>query len=279
MSRRISSSNVQLGESLIVGQYSKFAVGGSFDDDKELTKEELYLEQKENELKDKFDQMLLDAQAQANSIINEAQIQAAQILKESKQKIKQEEEKFEVFKNQVLEEKRQEGQKIGYEEGFQKASEDVHFKVINLEAIADSSFKLKKEIILSAEQEILQLSIVIAEKILKQQLEVKPELIIEIIRAAINELKDKEEIKIIVNPALKDQLYNFSKELKNILKGMKTIKIVEDKTIHPNSAIIESPESRIDARLESQISEITQEIMKDFAESPVLGKIWQCEQG
>jgi len=272
LSKRIRSSNVQLGESFIVGHSPKFSAGSSFDDG-ELSKEELHLQHKEKEFKQKLDQMLLDSQHQANTIIEEAKNKAAQLLEEVKQTAKTQEEEFELFKNNTLEETRQAGMQLGFEEGYQKASEEVFSKVINLEAIANSSFNLKKEIILSAELEILQLSIVIAEKILKKQLEIKPEMITEIIRAAINELKDKEEIKIIVNPALKEQLYDFSEELKTVIKGMKSIKIVEDKTIHANSAIIESPESRIDARLETQIAKITEELMKTFEEEPVLADI------
>lgn len=274
MSKRIRSSNVQLGESLIVGHPIKLTTGEGFDD-AELSREELYLQLKEKEFKQKIDQMHIDAQHQADSIIEEAKNNAARILEESKQSVEKQQEELEILKNNTLEEARQTGMQIGMEEGYQKATEEVFSKVINLEAIADSSFQLKKEIILSAEHEILQLSIAIAEKILKKQLEIKPEMITEIIRAAINELKDKEEIKIIVNPALKDQLYNFSEELKTAIKGMKTIKIVEDKTIHANSAIIESPESRIDARIETQIAQITEELMETFAEEPVLGEI--CE--
>ncbi len=58
-----------------------------------------------------------------------------------------------------------------------------------------------------------------------------------------------------------------------LLKEMKIIKIIEDKTIHANSAIIESPESRIDARLETQIAQITGKLMKIYSEEPVLEEI------
>lgn len=272
MSKRIKSSNVQLGESFIVEHSLKLTPVGNFNDD-ELSNEELSLQVKEREFKQKCDQILIDAQNKANSIIEEANNKAAQMLEESKQYAAKQKEELEVLKNNTLEEARQEGIQTGFNEGYQKASEEVYSKVVNLEAIADSAFNLKKEIILSAELEILHLSIAIAEKILKQQLEIKPEMITQIIKAAINELKDKEEIKIIVNPALKEQLYNFSEELKIAIKGMKTIKIIEDKTIHANSAIIESPESRIDARLETQIAQITEQLMKTFADEPVLGEV------
>ena len=275
MSKRIKSSDVQLGESFIIGQVFKSSFEGDFNDDAELSREELYSQLKENEFKQKLDLMLAESQQQSASIIAEAENKAAQLSKESELLAVKRQEEFEIFKTAVSEEAKKEGFKLGYEEGHQKAYEDVHLRVINLEAIAGTAFKLKKEIILSAEQEILQLSISVAEKILKQQLEIKPEMILEIIRVAINELKDKEEIKIIINPALKEQLYTFSEELKTSIKGMKIIKITEDRTIHPDSAIIESPESRIDVRFDTQIAEITREIMKTFAEEPVLGEIYE----
>ncbi len=273
MSKRIKSSNVQLGESFIVDNSFNLSEDENIIGGNELDKEELYLDLKEKEFKKRVDKMLLDAQQEAFSIIEEAKNSASQILEQAQQKAKQQEEELEILKNNTLEKSRQEGINFGYQEGYQKASEEVFSKVMNVEAIANSSFKIKKEIILSAEQEILQLSIVIAEKILKQQLKIKPEMIIEIIKAALNELKDKEEIKIIINPALKDQLYNFSDELKNTVKGIKTIKIIEDKTIRADSAIVESPESRVDARLETQIAKVTEEIMKTYEEKPVLTEI------
>ena len=84
MSKRIKSSNVQLGESFIVEHSLKFTPVGNFNDD-ELSNEELSLQIKEREFKQKCDQMLIDAQSQANSIIEEANNKAAHILEESKQ--------------------------------------------------------------------------------------------------------------------------------------------------------------------------------------------------
>jgi len=265
LNRRIISSSVQFGESKVVGQPLKYEETGGFEEG-ELSHEQIYLKQKEQELKQRFDQMMETSKTQAQAILDDAKLQATQIIKEAGEEAAQ----IETIKQQALEEARQQGAQMGYDEGYQKAYQDVHLLVENIEAIADSTFKIKKEILLSSEQEILELSIVIAEKILKQQLKIKPEMITEVIKAAIGELKDKEEIKIIINPALKEQLYNFSEEMKATMKGLKTVKIIEDKTIHANSAIVESPESRIDARIDTQIAKITEELMKTFAQEPVI---------
>jgi flagellar assembly protein FliH len=275
LSRRIIGSNVQLGDSRVVGQPLK-QTAGSFDEPL-LSKEELYQQLKEKEFKDKLDRMMHEAKQQADAIIEDAKLKGVQILDEAAEKIRLQEDQLAIHSNQVFEDARQEGFQQGYEEGKGQAYSDVLNTIANLEAVADSAYKIKKEIILSSEQEILELSRVIAERVLRQQLQIKPEFIIEVIRAAINELKDKEEIKIIVNPSLKEQMYNFSEELKQTIKGMKVIKIVEDKTIHANSAIIESPESRIDARLEAQVAEVFAQLMQSFEEEPVLAEIIEQE--
>jgi len=220
--------------------------------------------------KEKVDLIFKKAEEQAANIILEAQKQAVFLMEQAKTKNLIKEKEIDAKIKIATDEGRQSGYNAGYEDGLQKATEDIFQKVSHLEAIAVSSFNIKKEIILSAEQEILQLSLAIAERVLKQQLEIKPEMIELIIKSAIMELKDKDEIKIFINPALKDQLYNYSEELKTTIKGLKVVKIIEDKTINPDSAIVESLESRIDARLESQVAEIAREIMRTFAEEPDL---------
>ena len=276
--RRIRSNEVQLGEAFVVGSSKgcEYQMGGSFDDS--VSKEEVYFKLKEKEFKDKLDGMLGAAQHKASEVLNKARDQAANIVQMAETETKRKLEEAETQKQQVFEEARQQGAALGHQEGYQQGQHDIYGMVVNLEAIADATFDLKKEIILSAEQEILQLSILVAERILKKQLEIKPEMVNEIIKAAINELKDKEEIKIIINPALKEQLYNVSEELKTAIKGLKTIKIVEDKTIHPDSAIVESPESRIDARIETQVAKITEELMQSFQEEPAVQEIIEQEE-
>lgn len=274
MSKRIKSSDVQLGESFLMEHSLNYSTGEGFG----AGKEEVYARLKEKEFKEKLDKMLESAHRQAKTIIDEAKEKAAEITKEAVRETQKKEEELIIFKEKVREDARLEGAEAGYEEGRENARNEIYATVKNIETIAESSFKIKKEIILSAEREILELSIAVAERILKKQLEIKPEMINEIIKFAINELKDKDEIKIIINPALREQLYNFSEEVKSSLKGMKVVKIIEDKTIHADGAIIESPESRIDVRLETQIAKITEEIMKSFEEEPASKEIYEAEE-
>lgn len=209
---------------------------------------------------------LSEAAIEAQKIISKAQENAEIIIKEAENKAQ------EMF-NQAQEEALKAGYTSGYEAGLNQIQIDFINQIKAVETVAKSSFAVKKEIITSAEQELIKLSITIAEKLVRQKLEIQPELILSIVKAAINEIKDKEEIKIIVNPAVTNCLCEFSESLKQDFQGLEKIKIVEDKTIPLEGVIVESLESRIDARLDSQINEISKKLLKEAAENPVLNEI------
>ena len=78
----------------------------------------------------------------------------------------------------------------------------------------------------------------------------------EITISAINQLKDKEEVTIIVNPQLVQNIVNLSEEFKNEISQLKHIKIIEDSSLSVDGTIVSTPLSRIDSRISSQIDEI-----------------------
>lgn len=207
-----------------------------------------------------------ESEIEAQNIISAAQQEAARIIEEIQNK------SGELY-NQAQEEGAKAGYTAGYENGISQIQNDFINQIKSVDIIAKSAFSVKKEIILSAEQEILQLSIAIAEKLISQQLEINPKTILNIVKAAINQLKDKEEVKISVNPTVTNYLYEFSDELKQSINGLEKIKIIEDRTIPSDGVIVESLDSRVDARLDSQINEITKNIMKELADHPLMEEI------
>lgn len=242
---RIKASSIQLGNSYIVGGEKKEVLADL--PEKNIQSEEEFLIPYKNQA----NEIIANAQAEAKKILEEVALNSQEIFKQSQE----------------------EGYKAGYDAAQSQAFNDMTNQINSIDLLAKSTFKVKKEIILSSEFEILQLSITIAEKIIKQQLEINPEIVLNIIRAAINELKDKEEVKIIINPLHTENLYNFSDELKKSVQGIKNIKIIEDKTVPPDGIIVESVESRIDASLSTQIAEITRQLLDEATNTPILEEI------
>lgn len=268
MSSRIDSSSVQLGGNFILESKVNPLVLNSV-----VEKEVDPLE----EIREKSQEIIANAQKianeKANSIIDKAAEEASNIIEAAHVKAQQILVDSEVSVRNAQEEGYQLGQKNGYDDGFRQVYEDLNEQIKSVDLIAESSFKVKQEIILSSEKEILELAITISEKILKEYLMVKPETILGIIRAGISNLKDKEEVKVIINPAHAASLYEMEEDFKNTVKGLKSIRIIEDRTVPYDGIMIESADSRIDASVSSQIEQITKEILKEASANPAFDTI------
>ena len=257
LNNRIRSSNVQLGKSLTL-------------ENKNFSAEDLTPEKKKEremkEFKKNLGAINAEAKNKGRAIVEEAEKKAAEIIRQAEEDAQKKAEESEIAKQQAVEEGYAAGFQKGQEEGTLSAKQDITEKVWSVKTLTSATFRIKQEIINSAEKEILELSTAIAEKIIRQKLELQPELMKEIIKSAIEQLSDREEIKIIINPALTENLYEFVEELKETIRGIKTIKISEDKTIPRDGVIVESPDSRIDGRIETQLGEIVRTLMLEFSE-------------
>jgi flagellar assembly protein FliH len=221
------------------------------------------------------DEILNTAKAQAEEIINQAQQQAQQITQEAEAQSQNMIAQAGEIQRQANEAGLQDGYNQGYQNGFNQISGELVNQIKMVDIIAKSSFRVKQEIIKSAKQDILELTIAIAEKILKNTLNSAPETILSIIKAAISELKEKEDIKISINPANAVHLYQYSEILKETVYGLRNLKIIEDKTIPVDGFIVESVDSRIDAGISTQIDAISRAFIKDEQDSFIMEEIPQ----
>lgn len=241
---RIRSDAVILGGSYVVGKDNAT---------------DLYKEQILNTAKQQAEAIIAQAQAQANEIIQNATQQSESMVAE--------------IQKQAHETGFQNGYNDGYQNGFNQISNELANQVKTVEVLAKATFDVKKEIIISSEKDIIELTIAIAEKIIKTKLDLAPEILIQIVKSAISDLKEKEHVKISINPENAVHLYQYSEILKELINGLKNLKIIEDKTVPIDSFIVESIDSRIDAGIKTQINEITRELITEAQQNPSLEDI------
>lgn len=248
MNNRIKSSSIQFGESFVLG------------DDKNAKVESEKIEAEVRQ------QITARVQTEKRVIIDQANKQAEEIIQQAQA---QGQEILEQFKQQGY----KEGFDKGYQDGYNKYQNDCAQIIQGLNAVAKTNFELKKEILQSSEKEILELTVAVAEKILKEKINLEPELILGIIKGAISQLEEREEIKILVNPYIAKRIYEYLDNIKQSVNGIEIIKIIEDKTVPIHSALVESPTSRIDARLDAQLAEITKQLITEADKEPLVGEL------
>lgn len=200
---------------------------------------------------------LKSAETKAQEIIEEAKKQSAQLIEDAKFQAQEE-------IDAATEEGRKAGFQAGEKQGFQAISKELTDKIVAVNDFAKTSFELKNEIIKSAHLDIVNLIIQISQKICTKSLKLDENILKEITIKAISALKDKESINIIVNPEMAGKIYEISDELKERISQLKSIKIIEDKSVSPDGTIIESPLSRVDDRISSQINEISEKLLNSL---------------
>jgi flagellar assembly protein FliH len=115
---------------------------------------------------------------------------------------------------------------------------------------------LKKRTLENVEAEIVQLSLAIAEKVIHLEATTNREVIRGVLKEAIKNITDRENMKIRVHP----QDFHFMVEIKNdflqSFDGIRNMSFVEDESIQRGGAIIETICGEVDARLDQQFNEI-----------------------
>lgn len=243
MSSRIKSGNIQLGES--------FVVPIDQSDHNKKIQEALAKEQ----------EIIKQGEQQAQEIIAQAQKQAEEIIEQAKQQALSE-------VDAITQQAHNEGFEAGRQEGLEDITNELQDKIISVNDFAKCNFDLKGNIIKSAYLDIIDLVVQIAHKICSKSLELDDNILKEITEHAIHSLKDKEEITIIVNPQMAEKIYAISDDLKDKIPQLSSIKIIEDNSVSADGTIVESPLSRVDARVQSQISEITEKLMEKLNSTP-----------
>ena len=240
---RIKSNNVQLGGSFIVPI------------------EQSAHSQKIQEALEKEKEIIIQGEQKAQEIIEQAQIQAQEIIESSKNQALSE-------VDDITQRAHQEGFEAGRQEGLADITQELQDKIISINDFAKSTFEIKKNIIKSAHLDIIKLIIEISHKVCSKALELDNSILKQITENAISALKDKEDITIIVNPEMAEKIYTISDELKEKIPQLQSIKIIEDNSVSSDGTIVESPLSRVDCRVKSQINEITDKLIAKLDSTP-----------
>lgn len=241
---RINRNNIQLGESFVV----------SIEDHGQKAKIQAALE-KEQEI-------IVNAEQRAAEMIEQANQQAQQLMQAAEQEALSRVE-------EITQKAHNEGFEAGRQEGYADITNELRDKVIAVNDFAYSNFDIKNNIVKSAHSDIIRLVIEIAQKVCSTALELDDNIIKELTLQAINSLKDKEDITIIVHPEMAQKIYAISDELRERIPQLSSIKIVEDASVSPDGTIVESPMSRVDSRVTSQIGEIAQRLMGKLDSTPL----------
>lgn len=181
-------------------------------------------------VKDKADEIILDAQKHADEILKFAEIKSQEIFEKARQD--------------------------GYQEGIKKAElegNQIREKAIQVLQQVEAE---RKEILEHLRYEIISLSKEIAEKILDAQLELNPDIIIKTALKAIKLVRDRERVIFYVNSEELGTYIAYKHQLEQVLSDRAEISFIADANIKKGGCMISTENGLVDATIDERWKEV-----------------------
>ena len=198
------------------------------------------------------------AQLQAELIMNQAREEAQQLLDQAR-------EQAEAELEEIRAGARDEGYREGYAQGIAKAMDD---SVRDREATAarlekevqdflEKASLAREEMLLQCRDELLELCLSVAEKVVRVSLKSSSEVIVRMIQTATERMKRQEWVHIYISGCDSRQLAQISPALTSTLGALSQhIKVVPMGDDESGTCIVETPEEIVDASVSTQMSNI-----------------------
>lgn len=210
------------------------------------------------------------AQLQAELILNKAREEAEELLAQAREQAMAEQEEIRAGA-------RDEGYRDGYAQGTAKAMDDAirdrEATAARLEKEVQSFLEkaslAREEMILQTRDELVELCLAIAEKVVRVSLKSSSEVIVRMIQTATERMRRQEWVHIYISGCDARQVAQISPALTTTLGALSQhIKVVPMGDDESGTCIVETPEEIVDASVSTQMSNI-RDVLHDQ-----LGAIW-----
>jgi len=197
-----------------------------------------------------------DLKKQAKEILDSAHKDAEKIVEDTR---KEAEQLLEKVQKEGYDEGYDEGKQQGIDDGKKKIQDDMDDIIKEVNAKAEKTLQdaqeQTSEYFIRAEDDIAKIVMMAIEKILPQHFLDVPQVILPVVREAINHVRDQKQIKVHVEPYSYDLILMARSEFQSMLSdGTAIIEIVSDDALKPGDCVIETPNGGVDARLSTQIA-------------------------
>ena len=204
------------------------------------------------------------AQLQAELILKRAREEAEELLANARAAAKAEQEEIRMGA-------RDEGYREGYAQGIGKAMEDAQRDKEavaarmekEVQAFLEKADMAREEVLLQARDELLDLCIAVAEKVVRVSLKSSSEVIVRMIQTATERLKRQEWVHIYISGCDTKGVAQISPALTTALGALSQhVKIIPMGDDEGGTCIVETPEEIVDASVSTQMSNI-RDILRD----------------
>lgn len=175
----------------------------------------------------------------------------------------------------IQEEAYQKAYQLGLEEGLKKAYEekkgDIEHNLTELETMMAHLSLIKEEMFRQNETHLIKLVYKIASRIAFDHIEEKPEIVVSVIKDAVESAQADEEVTVLVSEAQVDFLEKMKAQTGREFEFLKKIKFQVSNQVSSGGCIIETNYGVVDARIDERVHKLWTEMKQAFprVKSPI----------
>ena len=170
------------------------------------------------------------------------------------------------------------GRRDGRAQGLQDAKDEIDLKARELSeqlaaetlstvlpamTAAANMLQLERDRwLIEWETGVIRLCVAIAEKILRRKLEQEPEIGRDLILEAVKHVTGNTQLKLKLNPTDLERLGDYAEEVVRSIASCGEATLVADSSVTPGGCVIETQHGTVDARLETQLQRIADELIQ-----------------
>jgi flagellar biosynthesis/type III secretory pathway protein FliH len=160
----------------------------------------------------------------------------------------------------VEEAARLQGYNVGYEEGMAAglaaAEAQMSKQLAQLSALLGSVHENHAAFFRSAERQVVDLALQIAQKVVEREVENMPDLAVNVIRSALDEMDARTAVRVRVNPDDAEVLRRRWTQVVPPGVSADRIELQPDERVSSGGAVIETTHGQVDAQLDSKLAQL-----------------------
>jgi flagellar biosynthesis/type III secretory pathway protein FliH len=106
----------------------------------------------------------------------------------------------------------------------------------------------------AVEREAVELGLQVADKVIGAALEVRPEVVLDIVKGALRGMLDRERVTVQVHPDDLELVRGAVDDISGSLGGIDRLEVVAERRVDRGGAMVRTPVGEIDARVEEKLA-------------------------
>lgn len=158
----------------------------------------------------------------------------------------------------------QKGYEDGYREGREAALRGVQEVLSRLQGILKELEAFRAKALEGLKEEVLELSMAIARKVIRRELELAPSSLLEVVKEAIRRVTEDDVIRVHVSPEDLELVRRHRDEILKDLGDSTKLIFYPDPEVSPGGCFVETEFAEVDARIETQLEAILEGLRNGY---------------